>query len=69
MSLWDMLFYGKSNKMKIVCEGCKVKFDSEKELNEHRIWTSRRSKKERAGKENDGIMMRSWVYHSNTGKD
>jgi len=36
-----MLFYGKSNKMKIVCEGCKVKFDSEKELNEHLIWTYR----------------------------
>lgn len=27
------------NKMKIVCEGCKVEFDSEKEFKEHSIKT------------------------------
>ena len=39
------------NKMKIVSEGCKVKFDSEKEFNEHRLKTGH--KKERAGSEGE----------------
>ena len=40
-----------SNKMKIVCEGCKVKFDSEKEFKEHSLKTGHTvwAKEERKG--------------------
>ena len=42
-----------SNDMKIVCEGCKVKFDSEKEFKEHSLKTGHTfwAKIERAGSE------------------
>jgi hypothetical protein len=40
-----------SNKTKIVCEGCKVKFDSEKEFKEHSLKTGHTvwAKEERKG--------------------
>jgi hypothetical protein len=40
-----------SNKMKIVCEGCKVEFDSEKEFKEHSLKTGHTiwAKEERKG--------------------
>jgi hypothetical protein len=40
-----------SNKVKIVCEGCKVKFDSEKEFKGHSLKTGHTiwTKEERKG--------------------